>query len=335
MISCISNPPYNMKWEPTKEIQQEERFNKCAIPPNGNANYAFILTALDKADKATLILPCCVLTTNTKQEQEIRKYLVEKNTIESIITCPDNMFESTSIPVCLITLNKSKNNSNIEMIDMRDKFEVEIREQNGQFGDSSHTKRTYKKEVKVITDKQMKEAINCIKENKNIPGFCYAASIEELRANDYILQPGRYIGVKSKDIEGRSYDDIIADINRVIRDKNVVKITMNESLAKQLKYADLLDILENSNKTVESMNANFKYFTDKKILKNEYLTLSKNKNEVKIENKDKEKLSEMILIFLTMWKQHIMYLNNEENRYLVELRDKLLPDLMNGKIKTS
>lgn len=333
MVTCISNPPYNMKWEIPVFAQVQSRFNKCELPPESNANYAFILTAMDKADKATFILPCGVLTTSTKQEQTIRKYLVDENLIESIITCPDDMFESTSIPVCLITLNRNKKNTLIQMVDMRDKFEIKIRQQNGQFGGNSHTNRTYKKEIKVITDEQMKEVIECINENRNINGFCYAASIEEIKINDYILQPGRYVGVESKDIERRSYDNIIEDINRVIRDKNVLKITINETLARDIGFLDLKESLNQSNQIVESMNVRFKTFTDKKILKSDYLTLSKVKNEIKIENKDKEKLSEIIRLLLPMWKQHVMYLNNEENRYLTELRDTLLPDLMSGKIK--
>ena len=333
MVTCISNPPYNMKWEMPVFAQAQSRFNKCEMPPEGNANYAFILTAIDKADKATFILPCGVLTTSNKQEQAIRKYLVDENLIESIITCPDDMFESTSIPVCLITFNKNKKTNFIQMVDMRDKYEIEIRQQNGQYGGNSHTNRTYKKEIKIITEEQMKEVIECINKNKIIQGFCYAASNEEIKQNDYILQPGRYVGIESKKIERRSYDNIIDDINRVIRDKNVLKITMNETLARNIGFLDLKESLNKSNEIVESMNNGFKAFTDKKILKSDYITLSKVKNEIKIENKDKEKLSEIIRLLLPMWKQHVMYLNSEENRYLTELRDALIPDLMSGKIK--
>lgn len=74
-------------------------------------------------------------------------------------------------------------------------------------------------------------------------------------------------------------------------------------------------------------------FTGKKIKKENFITLSKNKNEFKFENMSKEKLSTILMSILQMWKQHIMYLNEEENRYLIELRDALLPDLMSGKIE--
>ena len=60
--------------------------------------------------------------------------------------------------------------------------------------------------------------------------------------------------------------------------------------------------------------------------------MSKKAGELKFENGSKDKVSTILMSILQMWKQHIMYLNNEENRYLIELRDALLPDLMSGKI---
>lgn len=69
-----------------------------------------------------------------------------------------------------------------------------------------------------------------------------------------------------------------------------------------------------------------------KAEKENFISLSKNAAEFKVENKSKERFPEILSLFLQMWKQHIMYLNNEENRTLAEFRDALLPDLMSGKI---
>ena len=60
--------------------------------------------------------------------------------------------------------------------------------------------------------------------------------------------------------------------------------------------------------------------------------MSKKKNEIKFENQSDTEISTILLSIMQMWRQHIMYLNLEENRYLMELRDALLPDLMSGKI---
>ena len=69
------------------------------------------------------------------------------------------------------------------------------------------------------------------------------------------------------------------------------------------------------------------------VVKDDYFRATKNKNEVKFENNNKDDVSSIFMMIFNTWKQHIYYLNNVENRYLAELRDALLPDLMSGKIE--
>ncbi len=134
MKTCISNPPYNLRWQQPIFAQMQDRFKYTAVPPVSNANFAFILTALNKCDRLCFILPQGVLTSGTKEEKEIRQYLIEKNYVEAVITCPSKMFEATSIPVCIITLDKNKKTSETVMIDAKDFCTKETREQRGQFG---------------------------------------------------------------------------------------------------------------------------------------------------------------------------------------------------------
>lgn len=76
--TLISNPPYNMKWTLPPFAQIQPRFNDCELPPESNANYAFILTGLSMVeDKEVFLLPTSVLTTQLKQEQLIRQYLLD------------------------------------------------------------------------------------------------------------------------------------------------------------------------------------------------------------------------------------------------------------------
>ena len=81
------------------------------------------------------------------------------------------------------------------------------------------------------------------------------------------------------------------------------------------------------------LNDLLKQLGAKPLAKQNYFTVSKNKNEIKFENNSKDILSSVLMMILRTWRQHIYYLNNEENRYLAELRDALLPDIMSGKIK--
>lgn len=70
-----------------------------------------------------------------------------------------------------------------------------------------------------------------------------------------------------------------------------------------------------------------------KIEKSDYIQFTKNKNEFMFKCNDKELLPDIFIHFLTIWKNQIALLNTMQNQYLVELRDAILPDLMNGKIE--
>ena len=333
MKSLISNPPYNMKWNYPDFASFQERFSNCELPPESNANYAFILTALDMIDnKAVFLLPCGVLSTSNKQEINVRSYLVEKNLIESVIILPDNMFESTSIPTCVIVFNKKKETTFISMVDMRNTYDIEKRKQKGQYGGASHENRIYEKEVKVFSEKNIDDVIEAIKSKKSVKGFCKQVSINEVKENSYILTPSRYIEIEEEKSASRPFKDIVNDLNRVINEKNACKLTLNETLAKSIGFnielykKDQTESFKELNDLLINLGAD-------KIIKHDYFRTTKNKNEIIFENNSKDILSSILMIVLNNWKHHLYYLNTEENRYLAELRDALLPKLMNGEIK--
>lgn len=333
MKSLISNPPYNMKWNYPDFASFQERFSNCELPPESNANYAFILTALDMIDnKAVFLLPCGVLSTSNKQEINVRSYLVEKNLIESVIILPDNMFESTSIPTCVIVFNKKKETTFISMVDMRNTYDIEKRKQKGQYGGASHENRIYEKEVKVFSEKNIDDVIEAIKSKKSVKGFCKQVSINEVKENSYILTPSRYIEIEEEKSASRPFKDIVNDLNRVINEKNACKLTLNETLAKSIGF-DIELYKKDQTENFKELNDLLINLGADKIIKHDYFRTTKNKNEIKFENNSKDILSSILMIVLNSWKHHLYYLNTEENRYLAELRDALLPKLMNGEIK--
>lgn len=325
--SLVSNPPYNMKWTAPPFAIMQPRFNEYGVAPNSNANYAFITSALSMADdKVAMILPNGVLTISG-EEAIIRNCMIEANVIEAVILLPNSMFESTSIATCIVVFNKHKETWKIEFVDLRQRYVEEVRDQNGQFGGTSHTKRTYHKTVNVISDEVMQDVVDAIRGRKDIPEFCKAASLDEVRKNEYILTPSRYIEFQEHEESHRSFEDIARDYNRIVRQMNMVKLTVNESLAKSLGLYETFLLMQNQPDVSKSFE-----IVGQKVEKEIFMTISKNAAEFKIENRNKEYLPEMLALFLTTWKQHIMYLNNEQNRILAEFRDALLLDLMSGKI---
>jgi len=329
MSSLISNPPYNIKWKLPAFAQIEPRFSRCELPPESNANYAFILTAIEKIDtKAALIMPCGILSTENSQEKEIRKYLIEKNLVDIVITCPDSMFEATNVPTCIVVFNKKKDTTKVTFIDMRSTYEVEKREQRGQCGGASHTNRVYEKNVKIFSQGNIKKALEVIERRKSEPGFCSTVTIEDIKSDNYSLVPSHFIAFQERKQQHRKIQDIVSDINRIVREKNACKLTINENLAKSFGFN--LSLYKQDKNDVK-LNEFLKSLGAQKIEKSYYFTATKNKNEIKFENRSKEMVSSVLMMILNTWKQHVYYLNTEENRYLAELRDILIDELMTGK----
>ena len=338
MKVTISNPPFNLKWEYPVFASMQERFNKTVLPPNSNANFAFVLTALNESDKAIFILPQGVLTASNKNEVEIRKYLVESNLIEAVIQCPSNMFASTGVATCILVLNKNKETSKIELIDMTNNFDVETREQKGQYGGKSHTNRVYKKNFNVFNDNQIEYVLECIKNLKTEKDLCKSVTIEEVKEKNYKLSLGIYEDISIDDSQStRSYEDIVKDLNRVIRQKSNIKLVINEKVAKSLGLMDLINTVQINKQINEEIKKNLKTLNttdlESELLVEDFITISKKQNEISLINNDKEHISTILLFALNSWKQFIYYLNEQENIYLCELRDKLISDLFSGKVE--
>ncbi len=329
MTTTISNPPFNMKWNIPMMAGIQPRFQMTNLPPKGNANYAFILTALNVSDRCLFILPNSVLSTNDANECEIKKYLVEHNFVDAVVICPNRMFESTDIGTCILVLDKHKKSTTVEMVDLRNKYTVESREQNGQFGGNTHKNRTYKKECYTLSDTVINDVLKCISERKTIGGYAKSVSIQDIQKNDYMLIPGRYIDFTYEDSPRRSYEEIVTDINHIVQQKNLCKLTINETVARNLGFD--LDLYKNDCESGELQRI-IQKLAGCKLLKSNYFTATKNKCEIKFENGSKNEISSVLIMIMNTWKQHIYFLNQEENRYLAELRDNLIGDLTSGKI---
>lgn len=319
--SLISNPPYNLRWKHPPLIGFMAQYSGWRIPPETNGNYAFVLTGIAQVtDRAVFLLPNAVLSTNDKAETELKKQLIAENLLLAVIALPSNMFESTNVPTCLLVFDKHKDTRKIAMIDLTDQATQEIRDQRGQFGGTSHTNRIYHKAVNIITDEIMQMCLDLIDNRKEKDDICKWISPEEL--TDYNLTPKRYFDIKVEE-HHRSFEDIANDYNRIMRQKNAIKIRMNKTAAFRLGYdcmmQDKVDLTESF------------AVVGQKAVKEDNISFGAD-DGIKITISTKEGIHPLVLDFLNHWKQMIIYLNNEESRLLAEFRDALLPELMSGKI---
>lgn len=318
----VSNPPYNMKWTPPSLSNFDKRFMGIGVPPKNNANYAFILSGLALAHRQCFILPSSVLSPKGI-EADILKNLIEANTVEAAIALPDNMFTATSIATVILVLDKHKKTQKITFVDLREQYEEKERQQNGQFGGKSHVNRTYKKIFKTLSDDVIEKTVSAVKKGTTEKGFCKTVDLNTVKQNDYSMDIRRYVEIDLEEVEHRKFSEIADDYNRIIKRKNAVKITINETLAKTLGLYEAF-----SQKDVD-ISESFA-IVDCKAEKEDFISFTKSavlKIECRLNNIN---FPEIMSIFITMWRQNIMLFNNEENRILAEFRDALLNDLMSG-----
>ena len=323
-VSLISNPPYNMKWRHPALAGLIPQYTGWELPPESNANYAFILSGLAYVeDRGVFLLPNGALSSGVSAERSLREQLIRKNLLLAIIALPGRMFESTSIPTCLLVFDRRKRTRRIALMDLTERCTDEVRDQRGQFGGSSHTGRTYHKTVKAIPQELMRRCLEILDSGKDEAGLCVWVDPEQVEAQGWDLSPRQYFELEC-DQSHRPFPDIAADYNRVIRQKNAIKIRMNRTAAKRLGY----DCMERSRPDLTESFAVAGQVPEKE----NYISFGAD-DGITIKISTKEGVHPLVIEFLSHWKQMVMYLNNEENRILAEFRDALLHELMNGKIE--
>lgn len=185
----IANPPFNISDWSGELLRNDGRW-KYGAPPLGNANYGWLqhmLYHLSPTGKAGVVLSKGALTTKQSGEYEIRKAMLEDGVIDCIVNMPTKLFLNTQIPACLWFLNRGKNRQRkgeVLFIDAR----------NLGFLLNRRTREFTNEDITQISD-TYHHWLNNRDAYNDIPGFCKSATLEDIKAMDYVLTPGRYIGL--------------------------------------------------------------------------------------------------------------------------------------------
>lgn len=222
----LANPPFNIKDWGQEKLINDPRW-KYGVPPHGNANYAWLqhmISKLSNRGKAAIILANGALSAGG-QEQEIRKNLLEADLVDAIVSMPANLFYTVTVPCSVWVLNRDKKQKGktlfINAQDMGEMVTRRLRELN-------------EKEIMFIAETYHKYQKN---ENyKDVIEFCKAATIEEIRENDYALTPVRYVGVK-EDNDGIPFEQKMAKLTKELSKD----IKESDKLNKEIK--DTLGVL--------------------------------------------------------------------------------------------
>ncbi len=177
--AVVMNPPYSLsKWNKAGLKVSDPRFESVGcLPPDSKGDYAFLLHGLyhlETEGTMSIVLPHGVLFRGGT-EGEIRKKLLDKNRIDTIIGLPNNLFTNTGIPVVVMVLKKNrKNDDSVLIIDASSSF-IKVGKQN------------------VLQEKDIARIIHTYRDRKVISGYSFAARREDIIRNDYNLNIPRYV----------------------------------------------------------------------------------------------------------------------------------------------
>ena len=223
----IANPPFNdSDW--SGELLATDGRWKYGTPPPANANYAWIqhfLYHLAPNGQAGFVLSKGSLTTKTNSEGDIRKAMIENDLIDCIVNLPTKLFLNTQIPACLwfLSRNKQKRKGKILFIDAR----------NHGFLVNRRTRELSEDDVKLIAG-TYHHWRNSDKKYKDVQGFCKSSTIEEVKALNYVVTPGRYIGLPD-DEDDFNFEERFTSLKKELEKQMAEEADLNEKIRVNLK----------------------------------------------------------------------------------------------------
>lgn len=229
----MANPPFNLKdWRADSELTDDPRFEGYRTPPTGNANYGWILHMLSKLSEtgtAGFVLANGSMSSNTSGEGEIRAKMVENDVVECMVALPGQLFYTTQIPVCLWFITKDKT-ANVgkgyrnreketlfidarEMGTMINRTNKELTVDDiAKIADTFHAWRSDEAELKARVERD-----ECkVTQYEDIAGYCKSSTIDEIKANDYVLTPGRYVGAAEIEDDGIPFETKMRELSQTL-----------------------------------------------------------------------------------------------------------------------
>ena len=221
----LANPPFNQSDWGQPLLVDDARW-KWGTPPQGNANYGWIEHMLDKLSqkgKAGVVLANGSLSSNTSGEGDIRRKILEDDLVDCIVALPDKLFYTTGIPVCIWFFNRDKKHKGQTLfIDAR------------KMGDMVNRR------LRELSDEDIKKIANTYIAWQNedgyedVQGYCKVASIDEIKEHDYILTPGRYVGIEEVEDDGEPFEEKMERLTTTLVNQFKKSRELEEEIRKQL-----------------------------------------------------------------------------------------------------
>ncbi len=229
----IANPPFNDSDWSGDLLRKDGRW-KYGVPPAGNANYAWIqhfLYHLSPGGQAGFVLAKGALTSKTSGEGDIRKELIEARLVDCIVNLPAKLFLNTQIPASLWFLCRNKENGKFR----NRKDEI-------LFIDARNMGHLINRRTRELSEEDIRKIAGTYHNWRNpdgdyedVKGFCNSASIERVKELDYVLTPGRYVGLPDdeEDFDFKErFTALTAEFKKQLEEEGLLNKQILENLAR-------------------------------------------------------------------------------------------------------
>ena len=228
----MANPPFNISKWGGDQLRDDPRW-QYGIPPEGNANFAWMqhmLYHLADNGRIGLVLANGSLSSQQGTEGEIRKNIVKADLVESIIAMPSQLFYNVQIPCCLWFLTKKKAQPGKTLfIDARNM---------GYMKDRTHRELSCGEEtedhgndIARIADTFEQFRAGTLETEK---GFSAIATIQDIEKQDFILTPGRYVGIAEVEEDGEPFQEKMERLTSELSDLFAQSHTLEDEIRKRL-----------------------------------------------------------------------------------------------------
>ena len=220
----MANPPFNLSNWGQDKLKDDVRW-KYGTPPAGNANYAWIqhmIHHLAPNGKIGLVLANGALSSQSSGEGEIRKKIIQDDLIEGIVALPTQLFYSVTIPVTLWFISKNKKQKGKTLF-------IDARKM-GYMVDRKH---------RDFSDEDIKKLANTFTQFQegtleDVKGFCAVSDLEEIEKQDYILTPGRYVGIEEQEDDGEPFEEKMTRLTSELSEMFAKSHELEDEIRKKL-----------------------------------------------------------------------------------------------------
>ncbi|CAE1134399.1 type I restriction-modification system subunit M [Xanthomonas euroxanthea] len=232
----MANPPFNMKEWWNAKLENDPRWI-AGTPPQGNANFAWLqhmLYHLAPTGSMALLLANGSMSSNTNNEGEIRKQLVERDYVECMVALPGQLFTNTQIPACIWFLTRDKANGF--------NLDKKKRDRRGQFLFIDARQLGYMKDrvLRDFTDADIQKIADTFhawqqgEGYEDVKGFCASVELKGIRKYEHVLTPGRYVGAEDQEEDAEAFAEKMARLTVQLAEQFAESAKLEKEIKKNL-----------------------------------------------------------------------------------------------------